>query len=1021
MMRTTPILHSTLLACLLLGACDNDNNDNDKNIVEPPQPPAATAVAREATQPSDLLQGPLARSATGDFVLENELFRVIIQKPGRNWFGLGTYGGNIIDVARRQEDGSFLPDHLEEFVTGINIENTPNFTTVEIVNPGADGEEARICASGPDDLLDNQNPSSQVRSRGFPFPPSADDRDLPLDIETCYSLGANQSYLTIDTRLINTSSQEVTLWWVEYLNGSGEVQAFQPQVGFGEPLFTAGCPAASLVACDDGECDQCNYLAYAGHDGAAGVSYGLIHEVADTASFSTDGVNVLILGNSLLKIVAGAAPNFTVPADGELSLRRYFAVGDGSASSIADIRNQISGIHTGELAGNVSSAGAPVANASVAVFQTIDAASTPPVLFVAGNTTTDANGNFSLGLPPGDYEVQANAEGYLFAGAKPAQVSIVADQQTEQNFALPAPAYLQVSVMAAQLDGSAGPGPAKVQVLGFDPSPQLGNNVLGNPAGVFGDNADRLAYGVTLVAFIDRNGMSETLPLEPGEYQVVVSRGPRYSAYRESITVSPGQTARVQAELAQVVATDGYIFGDFHVHSIDSIDAEVTRAERVATYLAEGMDFFTPSDHGMRVDFSDTLVSMDVTDLIGTAPSAEITTPDYGHFNSWPVTVDSNRIGGGTVDWGREAPPGMDFPEYASYVLSPAEIFRETLADPKANLVQINHIDGHFGAGGLGIDTGATPPRSSVDPSQRRLDPNLSNAFDEGFQALEVWIGTEGRNGIFGQFLGANAGDWFNLINQGIVRTGVADSDTHQRLTTYLSTRSQVASAETDPGKLSERAEELAAAVIAGKVVGTNGPFMTIQASGNHLGQARSADLSATGSNRLDIDRGSDVTVTVRIASAEWAEVDSVDFYINNQPELTSADGEAARYGICPNLTISAGDQGWSASTVVVNADIQGASRTEIEVTLELADIAVDTWLIAIAHGTDGVSRPLFPVAPEDLDRVSNTTLADLTDDNIGEGGVPAYAFSNPLFIDAGGDGWTPPGVANARCSAPVE
>ena len=30
-------------------------------------------------------------------------------------------------------------------------------------------------------------------------------------------------------------------------------------------------------------------------------------------------------------------------------------------------------------------------------------------------------------------------------------------------------------------------------------------------------------------------------------------------------------------------------------------------------------------------------------------------------------------------------------------------------------------------------------------------------------------------------FLGQNAGDWFNLINQGIVRTGVADSDTHSQ------------------------------------------------------------------------------------------------------------------------------------------------------------------------------------------------------------------------------------------------
>lgn len=1018
-MKTTRWIYAVSAACLLLAACDNDDNGK-KDVVEPP-PPAPTAVARQATLSSDLLQGPLARSAIGDFVLENELFRVIIQKPGRNWFGLGTYGGNIIDVSRKQADGSFLPDHLEEFVTGINIENTPNFTEVEVTNPGADGEEARICARGPDDLLDNQNPSSQIRVRGFPFPDSADDRDLPLEIETCYSLAANQPYLTMDTRLINSSAAAVTLWWVEYMNGSGEVQAFQPQAGFGEPLFTAGCPATSVVACDDGACDQCNYLAYAGHDGAAGVSYGLIHEVPGTASFSTDGVNVLILGSSLVGIVAGAPPNFTVPANGELSLRRYFAVGDGSASSIADIRNQLSGIHTGELTGTVRSAGEPVANASIAIFQTTDASSTPPILFMAGNATTGADGGYRLTLPPGDYEVQANADGYLFANDKPAAVSIARDDITEQDFDLPAPGYLQVSVMAAQLDGSAGPGPAKLQVLGFDPSPRLGNSVLGNPAGVFGDDADRLPYGVTLVSFIDRGGISDRLTLEPGDYQVVVSRGPRYSAYREFISVRSGESTQVQAELAQVLATDGYVYGDFHAHSIDSIDSEVTRAERVATYLAEGMDFFTPSDHGMRVDFTDTLVEMDVTDLIGTAPSAEITTPDYGHFNSWPVTIDSSKLGGGTVDWGREAPPGMDFPEYASYGLSPAEIYQQSLADPKANLIQINHIYGHFGSGGLGIDTGLVPPRSSVDPAQRRLDPNLANAFSDGFQALEVWIGTEGRNGIFGQFLGANAGDWFNLINQGIVRTGVADSDTHQQLTTYLSTRTQIASAGTDPGQLSRRAEELAAAIVAGKAMGTNAPFVTIQANGSHLGQAQVADLSLTGSTALAIDTASDVTVTVRIATAQWARVDSVDFYVNNQPELTSAAGEAARYGVCPDFTVSAGDARWSSAEVVVHEAIPGASRTEIEVTLTLEDVTADTWLVAIAHGTDGVSPPLFPVVPEDLDRISNTSLADLTDDNIGEGGVPAYAFTNPLFIDVGGDGWTPPGVANANCSPPVQ
>jgi hypothetical protein len=300
------------------------------------------------------------------------------------------------------------------------------------------------------------------------------------------------------------------------------------------------------------------------------------------------------------------------------------------------------------------------------------------------------------------------------------------------------------------------------------------------------------------------------------------------------------------------------------------------------------------------------------------------------------------------------------------------------------------------------------------------MDPAIANAFDDGFQALEVWIGTSGRNGIFGDFLGQNAGDWFNLINQGIVRTGVADSDTHVRRTTYISTRSQIPSSVTDPGQLSAIAEELAATVVAGKLVGTNAPFVTIEAAGRFLSQTSRANLSLEGSNTMSLNSFADVTVTVNIASAEWAQVDSVDFYVNNQPELTTEPGQAARYGVCPNFTISKGDAGWSETEVVVDENIPGASRTEIEVTLVLPSVTADSWLVAIAHGTDGVSSPLFPVVPEDLDRVSNTSLEDLTDDNLNQGGVLAYAFTNPLFIDVGGDGWTPPGVANASCSPPA-
>ena len=1005
-----------LLASMLLWSC---SDSDDTFQPEGPEPPGPSASARLVSGAADLLDGPLARGTEGDYLLENDLFRVVIQKPGRQWFGIGTYGGNIIDVGRVLADGSYTPDHLEEFVTGVNIENTPNYTEVRIENDGSNGEPATICARGPDDLLDYVNASSTIRNLGAAFPESADDRDLPLEIETCYSTVIGQPYVTMDTRLINTSSEALGIWVVEYLNGSGEVEAFQPQLGFGEPLLTPGCPLETEVACAAGSCDQCNYLAYTGHDGASGVSYGLIHEVPGSTSLSTSGVNVLILGETVLNLVTGRAePNLVIPADGEASLRRYFAVGDGTASSIADIRNQISNIDTGTLSGTVSSAGAAVADASVSVFITESDILDPPTLFMAGHTRTDADGSYTMTLPPGEYEVQVNAEGYEFADEDPAVASIDIGATTTLDFGLPQPGFLEVSVTGSSQVGAAatGPIPAKLQVVGFDPSPPLRNRVLLSTTGVFGDDSDNLAYGITLVHFIDRNGESPRLTLEPGDYQVVVSRGPRYSVYKQNTTITPGQTTSVAAALVQVMDTPGYVYGDFHVHSIDSPDAEVTRAERVATYLAEGVDFFTPSDHDIRVDFTSTLSAMDVTDLIGTTSSAETTPFDYGHMNSWPVTVDPAQIGGGTVDWGRGAAPGEDFPEYGSYVLSPGEIYEAVLADPLNNLVQINHIASHFGASGLAIDTGMTPPQSQVDLTERRMDPNLANAFDDGFQALEVWIGTNGRDGIFEEFLGQNLGDWFNLINQGIVRSGVADSDSHSRRTTYAATRNQIASEVSAPGMLSERAEILAGTVADGKLVGTNAPFVTIAAEGSLGGNATRAGLGIDQSVTLAVDSGSAVTVTVDVTTPDWAAVDAVDFYINNQPERTTAADEAARYGVCPNASVNAGDAAWQQVEVVVDGLEASGSRMEVQVEYVLENLTEDTWLVAIVHGTDGVSPPMFPIVPEDIDEDSNTTLEELTDDNLGEGGVLAYAFTNPLFIDVNGDGWTPPGVANAPC-----
>ena len=349
MYRQQPIrtLAALLLTILFAGTGCNGNGNNNNSGGEPEEP---RSKARKVTDAGDLLPGPLARGMEDDYVLENDHLRVIIQQPGRNALGLGTYGGNIIDVSIRNADGSFNPDHFEELITGVNIENTPNFTEVRIENDGADGEPAVICASGPDDLIEIVNASSILKDFGATLPPSADDRDLDVKIETCYTLAPQDNWITLDTTVTNESAEALPIYMTEYLNGSGEVETFQVNAGFGEPLLTATCPAETYVACDDGECDQCNFIAYTGNGGALGVSYGLIHEIPGTSSISTAGISQLALGQSVIDfLLGGADPNFEIPANGDLELRRYFAVGDGDVNAIAEVRNRIFGIDTGEL------------------------------------------------------------------------------------------------------------------------------------------------------------------------------------------------------------------------------------------------------------------------------------------------------------------------------------------------------------------------------------------------------------------------------------------------------------------------------------------------------------------------------------------------------------------------------------------------------------------------------------------------------------------------------------------------
>ncbi len=992
-----------------------------------------TAAAKRIAAPhEDCVGGPLSRCRTNDYLLKNDRIRVVVQDVQRNLFGVGQYGGQIID-ADLVRNGGPDRDNFEEWSISLNIESTAHYTDLAIVNDGSNGGPAVLRASGVDDLLDFINASSVVAGFGAPFPAGANDLDIPVSVTTDYILEPGTNYVRVETTVRNLGPSALPIFFGEYMNGSGQLELFQPGYGFGEPLVASTCPKNKP--------NLCNFIAYAGEDEADGVSYGYVHEIPGSSAFTRDGVTVPQLKvEVLLALIGAAAPPFTLQPAGDpaeaLTLTRYFVVGRGAVSDISDARNEIQCLPTGRLEGTVTAAGSPAVRADVAVLgDPIDgpgfdgAPGTPRTGHLTRNVVTHARtddaGRYALTLPPGEYDVVANLDGSPYEGnlGTPTlhRVVVAPFATVAQNFALPATGALHVTAV----DEIGAPVAAKVSVVGFDPSPDplnaqsLLGGIISSRTAVFGERfQDGVPHGIAASLFLGPAGDSGVVPFEPGTYEVFVSRGPEYSLGSSPAVVTSGATERIDAAVERVIDSTGFIAGDFHVHSIESPDSEVTRAERVTTMLAEGVDFFASTEHDNRVDFQSTIDALGATDLIGTAPGEEVTSFDYGHFNAWPLTIDPLQVNGGALDHGGAAPPGQDYPSAGSYALSPDEIIALAHADApgSTNTVQINHIHSHFGldgGSGLAIDTGLTPPASKAPAAARRLNPAIGNYFSDDFDALEVWIGDD-RGQIFNNFLGQNAGDWFNLINQGIVRTGIADSDTHNRtINTSGFPRTMVAMPTDNPGLLSGFADLVSANVNDGRAIGTNGPMVRVSINAASTGQT--ASLAHDESTTIATTDGA-VEIRVEIQSPTWAEFDRVEYYINpatkrsTRMNVQSGAGpvNVNRYAIAPNV-VQNKDVDFMVQTVPVPGTT--ASRLEATATLPLSNLQKDIWVVVMVKGTDGVSRPLFPVLPNSLKTDVNTSLDDLLDGNLGEDGVTTLAFTNPLFVDVDGGGWTPPGV----------
>jgi hypothetical protein len=943
-------------------------------------------IAKRIDSTAELIRGPLADGQVGDWLLANHVARFIIQNaPQRDLYSVGTYGGNLIDAELVGHEGL---DNFLEIQPAVQVETVINAQTVEIVNDGSDDSAAIIRTCGPDDVLDFVNPSTIIEDiGGLPFPAAADDKDYDVEGCTEYILEPDVPYVQMVTTLFNNDTVERGFFVGDYINAAGQVEQWASAGrGLGEVLT-----------------NPLGVMSYIGYGEAVGVDYTHLtlpiagSSMPGSSYFTAAGVSYVMQSNSVLGVVLGGPPTFFVPAGGSNSYTRYFAIGDGSGSNATDLEHAVKGLPVGTVRGCVTVGGAPAPAARVTVGHVTEGAiDSVTTIFV-----TDPAGCYSGTLQPGDYGVAGERPGtpYEGGGSTPLihPISIAEGQTVTQDIALPPTGMVRVHVV----DENDQPLPARISVLGFDPSPKV---VFPDSTGLFYDQVEALPFGYVHIGYTDSDGVIQ-FDIEPGQYVLAVSRGVEYSEREIPFGIEVGGTVgegliEFTAQLARVVDTSGFVSSDYHVHGIASADSRVPNGDRVRQFAGEGVDNIIMTDHHAHTDLTPTITALGFTDFVRATVGEEVTTWDYGHYNAYPQIIDPTRATGGSTDWAGAAPAGRDFKAYGSYGLE-LDAMRDLaehgpLSTPDT-VMQINHIDSTFDP--LIIDTKEVPPRMRITPENRlrfRLDPNGPNDYVH-FRALELWNGSS--RGKQHEFLDTRIGVWFNLLNQGLITTAIADTDTHEFLPINAAgARTWTASPTDEPSAIDPA--DCARAVAAGRAIGGQGAFVTPRLRADD-GSGASADLTLDGSTTV-ASSNNKVILEARVQAPIWAPFDRIEIYANAATVVARMrDGIPTLYSAEPSLVLVAGTD-FTVERVVVDPEVPGAERFETTISVPYT-LERDTWFVVLAKGTDGISRPMFPVIAGDLNAATNTTAADLADGNLGEGGVLSLGFSNALYADVDG------------------
>lgn len=1020
-----------------------------------PQP--ALALDARPLVAADLAEigGSDFNAGVGDLLLRNdEVWAVILDIGATPDFGV-PFTGEVLPSAGVLIDVGTVGDRNDELN---EIHQILNLSAESIVIYGA-VTDASVSGS-----------TASITVAGFALFPGVSSPSNPtIFVTTTYSVTEGNSWIDLDTTVTNGNGFPLPIFQV----GDADITVSRSRIPF-QPFPFRGSKNPPLDLSDPlSALGVFPFLSTPGVLGAedgpmndddtpkTDVSYTLVAPSLAEPLIGVANSTIVLAGNSFdLAALAAGNPPLLGPGESLQYSRRLVVSNRNDVESTLEIALPGLGLGTrAEFSGRVvDSHGSPVPDAHL-FFDNVSPGASPAlsglvtvldedrdgaadgVIPVSGgdpvpftHVITDAEGRFTVRLPalsdpvsaPTVFQGEIRASERDFTAVGPLQIDLAALASPTDlgDLELTDTGVLEFSVHARRRSGPSVPGQLRIFGTNGTPDPDLGSQYSsarsfsglepgGGSTPVDSGNSSELSEvvaGLPALNFAATGGGPERIELRPGSYRAVATHGLEWGVDEQEFTIHPGETTRVRFRLHRAINTRGFVSADFHVHSARSFDSSAPPSDRVKAYLAKGVNVLVSTDHDQITDYTHVIDALGATGQIvsivgnettGTIPVPASAVPGgidafpqgIGHWNAWPVEViPGARRGGSPAD---ELLPagavidrlrGMDSlalveatPDTATVPQWLAAIQAGQPGTPGEALpvddeiVMLNHpragfagtvVIGLFNSlGGLGFDP-ALP--ISAFPNNLLNLPSLYNTAIVGsagtqttalsFDALEVQNGP----GIRGYQQVRE--DWFNLLRQGIHKTATAVADSHRVILENAGfPRSYVASsarrlAQTDEDALTEAIKSM-------KVVGSSGPFIRFHV----LDTTR---FGFRGLGETASIRGNVAIAIVTVQAAPWIPVEEVRLFKNGQLVDT--------YPIEPSRVL-------------------GTSLRFARVVL-VGDVTEDSFLTVEAGvSVDADGRP-----------TSSDLIADV---QAIEPGLEPIGWTNPIFIDRGADGYTPPGL----------